>query len=401
MANRDHIMPQVVLAPIFWGHDYVENPTIVSTMMQLLTDLVTGPFLNGAAQYGIQRGSVLGASVVDDSSPPNTITYKDANNNLQDDITPKISQWIGNNLVPAPSSSNDTNRLYFLFPPPETTVQTYYNQKDPTGNVVQGFHNGGVTKPAPPPTYYWAIVKTGGWLTETGPSPAQTFVQGLAQIVSHELMEQLVDRDGSYEEVGDPCQCRSSTYRGPSSTTWTIQPFWSEWATGSDGSAWDTHCFDSSSPVSLKQFLSAIDFDYQSQGLAALKAPVIDVNYVALTMQGQTTAQTSPDNCFPQVIFNVNWEPNLTGYDVTYSGSGFQNSVPRAQSVELYLSGLTGYTVPISVGVTAVEGSGNISGNFTVTCTNQAPSPNAAVEVQDPLSGAVIASFPINLGCTP
>jgi hypothetical protein len=77
MTNLDHIMPKPVVVPILWGHDYVVNSTTASTLQKLLTDLVTGPFTNGMAQYGVQRGSVLAPIVIDDLSPPATITYKD------------------------------------------------------------------------------------------------------------------------------------------------------------------------------------------------------------------------------------------------------------------------------------------------------------------------------------
>jgi hypothetical protein len=58
------------------------------------------------------------------------------------------------------------------------TRQTYNGPNDPIGNGIQAWHNEGVTNPAAPPTYYWAIVKT----NDVGSvSDAQNFVNNLAQ----------------------------------------------------------------------------------------------------------------------------------------------------------------------------------------------------------------------------
>jgi hypothetical protein len=43
--------------------------------------------MNGLAQYGVQRGSVTAPVVIDDNIPPATVTWRDTNNKLKDDIT--------------------------------------------------------------------------------------------------------------------------------------------------------------------------------------------------------------------------------------------------------------------------------------------------------------------------
>ena len=41
------------------------NPTLHQMVVQMISDLVTGPFMNGMAQYGVRRGSVNPAIVID------------------------------------------------------------------------------------------------------------------------------------------------------------------------------------------------------------------------------------------------------------------------------------------------------------------------------------------------
>lgn len=273
MANIDHIMPKPVVVPIFWGHDYVVNSDTASRLQQMISDLVTGPFMNGLAQYGVQRGSVLAPAVIDDTNPPPTITYYDTSNNLKDEITKKLINWIHAGLVPAPPSPSDINQLYIILPPPETTFQTYNSSGDPTGLGIQGYHNVGNTNPSPPPTYYWAIVKT----NFGPPSPALPFVNGVALTIGHELVEQLVDRNGRFEEVGDPCINNQVSYRG-----WSVQQYHSDWDTSP---ANPSGCINGDNPVSLERFLTAIGFDYHHRGLKALGTATINLDYIAAKMQ--------------------------------------------------------------------------------------------------------------------
>lgn len=130
-------MPNPQLVPIFWGHDYIENPTTVSEVQQMISDLVTGPFMNGLAQYGVGPVSLLSPAKIDDQNPPATITYRDSNDNLVDEITPKLVGWINAGLVPAPPSPSDINQLYLILPPPwpKTTPQTYNEQANPPGAI--------------------------------------------------------------------------------------------------------------------------------------------------------------------------------------------------------------------------------------------------------------------------
>lgn len=237
-----HIMPNPRVVPILWGHDYVANPATTKDIQQLISDLVTGPFMNGLAQYGIRRGSMVAPIIIDDTSPPATITYTDSNNQLVDQITKKLISWIDAGLVPPPPSNSDINQMYLIIPPSETTPQIFNGAGDPIGNGAQGWHNEGVTNPGPPPTFYWAIVKT----NDCGPpSSGITFVNNFAQKVAHELAEQFADRNGSFKEIGDPCLNDGETYRG-----WQIQKYWSDW---------DNACISGDQPPPMPRSFQTVD----------------------------------------------------------------------------------------------------------------------------------------------
>jgi len=271
----------------------------------MISDLVTGPFMNGLAQYGIQRGSVTPPVVIDDSNPPATLTYTDSKGQLVDEITKQLIKWIKEDrIVPAPPSDDDVNQLYIIVPPLQTQIKFFNTDGDPTGNGVQGFHSEDQILPAPPPHFYWAIIKTGdaldgsfkgdlrnaeakdGGLDFVGgisgiPNGGQF---GLAKKICHEFVEQCADRNGTFAELGDntktnKCNDTLVNYRG-----WAVQKYLSEW---------DAGCINGDAPVSLRRFLTAINFDFQHNGLRSLGAPTINVQFIALTMRDQPAPDTS------------------------------------------------------------------------------------------------------------
>jgi len=273
MPNLDHIMPNPHVVPIFWGHEYVANPATVNEVQTLISDLVTGPFMNNLAQYGIARGKVHTPIIIDDQNPPSKIIYRDSDNNLKDEITKRLIKWINDEIVPAPPSPNDINQFYFIIPPTAMVPQIFLDTNDPTGVGAQGWHNSGVTDPSSPPTYYWAIIKT----IPGDPTRPRSFATRLAGAIGHELVEQFANRDdGSFMEIGDDCNNTSENYRG-----WQVQRYVSLW----DSIPPAHTCVNGDAPVSLKQFLIAIGFDFQHNGLRALGSQVINTDYIASTMR--------------------------------------------------------------------------------------------------------------------
>jgi hypothetical protein len=243
MPDLSHVMPNPTIVPILWGHDYVAYPDTAKLIEQMISDLVTGPFMNGMAQYGVRRGSVAPAIIIDDKNPPSTIVYRDRNNYLIDQITRKLVSWIDAGIVPPPSITSDINQLYILIPPSETTPQNYNGSTDPIGNGVQGWHNVGISNTSSP-IYYWAIVKT----NDCGPpSAGLAFVNSFSQKVCHELAEQLVDRNGTFKEIGDPCVKALEPYRG-----WNVQKYWSDW---------DNACISGFRPPPMPRSFQTLEYE--------------------------------------------------------------------------------------------------------------------------------------------
>jgi hypothetical protein len=271
----------------------------------MISDIVTGPFMNGLVQYGIQRGAVIEPIIIDDNTPPVKMTYTNSKGQLVDEITKQLIKWIKEEkIVPAPQSDDDTNQFYLIVPPLQTQIEFFNGAGDPTGNGVQGFHAEDGILPAPPPHYYWAVVKTGdaldgsfkgdlrnaelkdGGLDFVGgvngiPNGGQF---GLAKKICHEFVEQCADRNGTFAELGDNttknrCNDTVVNYRG-----WAVQKYLS---------VWDGTCINGDDPVSLKMFLKAIDFDFRRNGLRSLRASTINTEFVALTMRSQPAPDTS------------------------------------------------------------------------------------------------------------
>jgi hypothetical protein len=99
------------------------------------------------------------------------------------------------------------------------------------------------------------------------------------------------------------------------------------------------------------------------------------------------------DPTLPQLT--VAPQPNQTGYDVSYQGTGF----PNVLTLEVRVVGWSN-NATIAVGVTSPDANGNISGGFSFNCTNPSPSPNAVVEVFDISNNIVVASAPALFRCT-
>ena len=304
MLNSDHIMPNPRVVPIFWGSEYLANPQAKTNLIEMVTDIATGGIMKGLVQYGVGEATVDAPVLIDDANPPATLVYTDETGALVDEITKKLVQWINvDRVAPPPSSNDDVNTLYLIIPSTKTILHFFNGPGDKIGNGVQGFHNTGRTSVPPPPTYYWAIVKTqdaldpifGGDLAKAeAKDGALDFVGGsagvpnggafgLAQKIYHELAEQFVDRDGTFLEVGDdtarnPCANSRIQYR-----RWNVQKYLS---------VWDKGCADGRGPISLSTFLHAIGFDF-SKGLSALGTNTVSTEFIAGAMRAQPAPDTS------------------------------------------------------------------------------------------------------------
>jgi hypothetical protein len=275
-ANQKHVLrnPKVVI--IFWGNNYVKNSNDVTAGVQLISDLVTGPFPNGLVQYGVGRGSIAGQIVIDTnpSNPaPATLNVTQAQAH--------IVSWINAGTVAPAPSVDEANLLYFLFPP--TTTQLTEN--DGTTGFCGYHQHGKFNNTSHNDDLFWAIVSTKG----ATPGAGRAFANSVAFCASHEIAEILTNRDGQgftsdvvpgnidcssqQCEIGDICEafpgrlcCTTFLYRG-----WSVERYWSNW---------DSTCIQGDQPVSLRKFLVSIGFDF-NQGLRSLNTPVIDLQYMA------------------------------------------------------------------------------------------------------------------------
>jgi hypothetical protein len=99
----------------------------------------------------------------------------------------------------------------------------------------------------------------------------------------------------------------------------------------------------------------------------------------------QSFSVTEYDPPTPQLTANVT--PNEAGYDVSWVGTGFS----FAETVGLFLAGLTGRTAPLSIGESTVDASGNISGDYTYICTSSEVPPSPSVTLQAQVGGTIFA----------
>jgi hypothetical protein len=262
-AHQKHIMRNPRVVVILWGHYYRTNPNAGAFAVKLISDLVTGPFMNGLVQYGIGRGSFAGQIVIDtDQNNPAPASLDETQ--VQD----QLMKWIqASTVLPAPSV-NETNLLYFIFPPTTTQLKL----KDGTTGFCGYHQHGKSNNTSANDDLFWAIVKT----DSADQTTEEMFVKSISACASHELAEAFSDRDiqgfiaDNSCEIGDICETKTFfQYRG-----WTVEQYWSNW---------DNNCIQGDQPVSLRKFLGAIGFDV-NQGLQSLNTPVINLQYMASRM---------------------------------------------------------------------------------------------------------------------
>src|SRR5215467_12610083 len=63
--HERHILAFPRLFIIFWGRYYIDHHDAVTLGMELVNELIGGPFVDGLSQYGINKGSFLGFHVFD------------------------------------------------------------------------------------------------------------------------------------------------------------------------------------------------------------------------------------------------------------------------------------------------------------------------------------------------
>ena len=262
-AHNSRIIPNPRIVLILWGNYYSTHTDAVTSAQTLMSDLVTGSFMNGLAQYGVAPGSLVTIKIIDTNAQnpaPKTIN--------EEELRDQLINWIKAGTVSPAPAVNEANLLYFIFPPTDTQLTL----KDGTTGFC-GYHQHAKYNDASSnDDVCWAVVGTNGADQTTG----KTLISAVSYCVSHELNEACSDRDGQGFiadngcEIGDICEDPTThpffNYRG-----WTVEQYWSNW---------DNGCIQGNQPVSLRKFLGSIGFDF-SKGLGSLNTTVINIPYIA------------------------------------------------------------------------------------------------------------------------
>jgi hypothetical protein len=252
-ANDKAILAHVRVMVVCWGHFYEDHPDALDNAFALCKDLVTGPYLNGLAQYGVGRGSMAGTARIDDTAPPATLS--------EDEARDRIKGFVSD-IIPEKPAIDETSLLYVLFLPPQTKPTISSGKDD-----FCGYHNS--TKlhaESQHDDLFYAIIRTDGADQTSG----KKFIESVSGCVSHEIAEAVTSRDGrGYHkgscEIGDLCeQTGTHDYRGRQ-----VEQYWSQW---------DNSCVNGENPVSLLRFVKAVG---ATGKLSELHTPVVNIEFVA------------------------------------------------------------------------------------------------------------------------
>lgn len=273
-AHQKHIIsgPQLVL--ILWDDYFFNTAGSVTQATQLATDLVSGSFMNGLVQYGVDRGAIAATVTISNTAnPPNKRSW-DASGTDDGD---QLAAWLTNGTIATVPAVNETRLLYLVYLP-TTLGLTAGTKPDGTPNVnVCGWHgHRKFNSASTADDLFWCVLRTDNANT----SSPYNFVNSTAYCASHEIAEAVTNRDtygwhgdDSYGcEIGDLCEANASgpvvtfKYRG-----WDVEKYWSQW---------DNACINGDQAVSMRAFLSAIGFD-TTKPLSQLGTPVINLSYMA------------------------------------------------------------------------------------------------------------------------
>lgn len=117
-SNNGQIIRSPHVVPIMWGNFYFTNRDYGFYVRQMLRDLVTRSYMNGHAQYGVQRGSV------DDPINIDTGTDPDPTNLSRQDIQTRLFSWLTNGVVSPTPSVDEKSLVYIIFLPLGSTLST-------------------------------------------------------------------------------------------------------------------------------------------------------------------------------------------------------------------------------------------------------------------------------------
>lgn len=222
--HASHIIPNPQVFIIYWDSYFSTIPAAVASMNQFVSDLVTGTYIDGLAQYGVGQGGLIGSIVIDMTKYPAPASL------TRDDLQLQLTTWLGNGTIQIVPEGNEINRVYLILPPSTSVLLL---------NGITGFcgyhSHGKYISSTNNDNLFWAVVQ--GYSQS---NDSQTFVDSISYCVSHEMAEMFSDRDGQgyYSsgngcEIGDLCEVDMSgnvltmPYQGPTGQQWPVELYWS------------------------------------------------------------------------------------------------------------------------------------------------------------------------------
>jgi len=231
--NDRAILAHVKVTQIFWGQFYADHPDALDFGTQLCKDLISGPYFNGLAQYGVGHGSLGDTGRTLTKAAPKTLS--------EDEARDAVKEFVGGGGF-TPPATNETSRLYVLYLPVETRPTIASGKDD-----FCGYHKSTkIDDLSRHDDLFYVIIRTD---KVADLSSGASLIRSVSACVSHEIAEAVTDRDGrGYHgapcEIGDLCEQNGTfKYRG-----WDVEQYWSQL---------DRSCINGDQAVSLRQFLQA------------------------------------------------------------------------------------------------------------------------------------------------
>jgi hypothetical protein len=200
---------------LFWG-PYWDNNPVLGQVFNAVSSIISGPYMNGLAQYGgIGHANLLPTVVIDHSFAMPTST-----GNVKDFVDNYAGDTVQGYHVPEPD--DDPEILYVVFTPPGIAVPT----NPPNGGA---YHSDDTDFDLPDHREHYPFIWVGA--NNTGPSSTNQ-IDTVTYLFSHELAEAVTDPLPNADpaliwngttEIGDVGQ--PNTYR---LNGYLINPYWSQ-----------------------------------------------------------------------------------------------------------------------------------------------------------------------------
>jgi hypothetical protein len=227
-SHNGHVIGNPRILLIFWDQYFTTTPAAVSTMSQFVSDLVTGPYMLGLNQYGVGMGSVVASVVINMANYPTPNSTSPGVPFSEDQMQAQLVGWLSVGVVTPSPVGNETDLVYLIFAPSDTTL----SQGGNTSGFCGYHQHGKLNASGSDDNLFWATVQ--GY-KKSGSGKA--FVDSISYCVGHELVETFSNRDGQGVftddghacEIGDLCEADTSgnIAKFPY-LQWQVERYWSQ-----------------------------------------------------------------------------------------------------------------------------------------------------------------------------